>query len=167
MVYFGSPREAVFPRRVGSGYPLPRRIDLGDGISVSFVDADLLRPHEMISIDRLEKLRESIAEDGVLFRPILVERSTGTVLDGHHRLAALRSMGARLIPAVLIPYESERLELYPRRSEIPVSRGEVLRRSARGELFPPKTTRHVLDFDPPDVRVRISDLVGVGGGESD
>lgn len=139
---------------------MSRSLSSGDlAIHVSLVCTESLLPHEMTQADRLSKLLREIREDGFLRVPILVDAKTGTVLDGHHRLEALRRLGAHLVPAALVDYDSPDVSVTPRRVDVPVSKAEVRRAAISGELMPPKTTRHALPIDPPELDVPLRDLM--------
>jgi len=136
-----------------------RAISSGElDIYVSLIPADSLIPHETTMVNRLSRLIREIHEDGVLRIPILVDAKTGTVLDGHHRLEALRRLGARLVPAALVDYDSPDVSVAPRRVDVPVSKAEVRRAAISRELMPPKTTRHALPIDLPEVDIPLRDL---------
>ncbi len=102
-----------------------------------------LYPHEEIEPANLERTVEAMRQGELLENhPILVDRETGVILDGHHRYAACKVLGIILIPCILVDYHSEVL-LESRRPEVPVSKAEVIRRGLSGELYPPKSTRHI------------------------
>lgn len=98
--------------------------------------------HEQVVESRVVELAESIRENGVL-QPILVDATTKVILDGHHRFNAAKRLGMQDIPALLVDYEDE-VEVFARRPDVPVSKQLVVETALRGELFPPKTTRHAL-----------------------
>ncbi|MEM0061151.1 MAG: hypothetical protein QW726_04380, partial [Fervidicoccaceae archaeon] len=50
---------------------------------------DLL-PHEMISEQTVNLVQKMIASDGAFKVPVLVDSEFGIILDGHHRVEALR-----------------------------------------------------------------------------
>ncbi|MEE9151461.1 MAG: ParB N-terminal domain-containing protein [Thermoplasmata archaeon] len=65
-----------------------------------------LKEHEEIIEDLLEALAEEIKKDGVLKKPILVDKASMVILDGHHRLHALRLMGYEKVSVFLLDYTS-------------------------------------------------------------
>ena len=71
---------------------------------------DLL-PHEEFLPSRAEEVAKSISRLGAVLRPILVDARTGVVLDGAHRLAALRMLGARYAPVAAVDYASDSVAL--------------------------------------------------------
>ena len=73
---------------------------------VRLVEVGRLLPHEEFVPSRAREVARSILRLGAVLRPILVEANTYVVLDGAHRLAALRMLGARYAPAILVDYAS-------------------------------------------------------------
>lgn len=125
-------------------------------LRVELVPIDRLRPHEAVVESRVAELINDILGRGALIRPILVDEETMTILDGHHRVEALKRIGKRRIPAVLVNYLDDLLiEVTSWRDGVHISKLEVLRRALRGELYPPKTTRHIVKFPVPDVNVAL------------
>lgn len=54
----------------------------------------------------MNRLTETIREDGALKDPIIVDRKTLVVLDGMHRVAALERLNCKKIPCCLVDYEN-------------------------------------------------------------
>ncbi|HEY7589126.1 MAG TPA: ParB N-terminal domain-containing protein [Thermoplasmata archaeon] len=130
-------------------------------VRFELLDVGLLCCHEEIQPDLLERVMEEIREDGYVKKPILVADGAYVILDGHHRFAALRALGCRRIPCYVIDYFSEAVDLtlWPTAKVRQVTKQEVLRRGQSGELFTPKTTRHVLRLKLPDVFTDLEDLM--------
>ncbi len=118
-------------------------------LEVREVPLELLREHEQIEYERLRQIREEIQREGGLRHPILVDKRSGVILDGHHRFRAYKELGFETIPCVLVDYQSPIVSVRSRRPEISVSKDEVIRRARSGELFPPKTTQHILHVSLP------------------
>ena len=78
---------------------------------MAIVPLERLRAHEMAGPQRVEKLVEDIRRRGRVERPVLVDAKTLVMLDGHHRVATLRRLGARRVPAVLVYYSSPCVEV--------------------------------------------------------
>jgi len=103
-----------------------------------------LKGHETINPVYLETLRKQIEADGVLKRPIAVDQATHVVLDGHHRLEALKKLGCSKIPVYFVDYESPLIEVHPWREGERVSKEMVIQAGLTGHTLPPKTTRHMV-----------------------
>ncbi|HKZ98982.1 MAG TPA: ParB N-terminal domain-containing protein [Thermoplasmata archaeon] len=125
------------------------------------LDLSLLRCHERIQPDLLDRIRNEIRVDGHLKRPILVADGDFVILDGHHRFEALRQLGARRIPAYVVDYHSETVQVgvWPDASVRHVTKEEVIRRGKTGNLFPPKTSRHTVRATVDDHPVPLGDLM--------
>jgi hypothetical protein len=60
--------------------------------------------HEEIIPELLEKLVQTIRNDGHIKHPIIVDSSSYVVLDGMHRIAALKKLSCIRIPACMVDY---------------------------------------------------------------
>lgn len=137
-----------------------------DGFRPAFgiVELAALAAHEQTMPDHLAELTAEISRDGELRQPIVVDRRSLVILDGHHRAAALRALGCTLIPAWLVDYRHPAVVVLPRRPDIPVTKEAVVHTGTSGRLFPPKTTRHVLPGCRP-ARPTPLGLLGLGGNK--
>lgn len=94
----------------------------------------------------MEQLRRRITEDRRLKRPIVVDKNSLVILDGHHRYQALKGMGMSRIPAQLVDYKNGEVRVYLRRKELLMKmiKEYVVKKASEGKLFPSKTTRHLI-----------------------
>ncbi|MCI4330146.1 MAG: ParB N-terminal domain-containing protein [Thermoplasmata archaeon] len=122
------------------------------------VDIDRLKVHERIRPDHLASLLADMRRDGFVADPIWVARGSYVVLNGHHRLAALRELGARKVPAWMVDYDSESVLLDRWTPGPPLSKQEVEARASAGQPFPPKTTKHTVAVPLPEHRTLLADL---------
>jgi len=124
------------------------------------VELGRLRAHERTREPLLRKLVDEIRSDGYLRKPILVEAEHLVILDGHHRAEALRILGCTRVPVYLVDYGNSGITLttWPEAIVATVTKEEVIDRGVRRDLFPPKTTRHVLAFEFKEVRVPLDEL---------
>ena len=113
--------------------------------TVSVVEIERLRGHERTDEARLKALKAEIEADGMLFRPIVVDEETDVVLDGHHRLEALRLLGCSRIPVCYVSYVSDRIGVMSMIKGLEITKAKVVQAAMRGEPFPPKTTWHYLN----------------------
>ena len=65
-----------------------------------------LKPHEETVPSDLQGIVSTLERDPVLRHPIIADSTTGAVLDGTHRLAALSQLGCQTIPTALIDYQN-------------------------------------------------------------
>jgi len=119
-----------------------------------------LHGHERVRPALLRELTDQIRKDGYLRRPILVADVDFVILDGHHRVEAVRALGARRIPAYLVDYSSDIVQLgtWPDAVVSVVTKEDVIRRGRTGDLFPPKTSRHTLTIQLEDRPTDLDDL---------
>ncbi|MET1128572.1 MAG: ParB N-terminal domain-containing protein [Thermoproteota archaeon] len=126
---------------------------------IALVPIELLKPHEQVIEEHVRALAEDIASRGILIRPILVDSKTFTILDGHHRVEALRRLGARYVPAIVVDYDrDDEVEVTSWRPGVVVTKDMVRRAALSRRLMPPKTSRHVTKFEVPDVNMPVERL---------
>ncbi len=124
-------------------------------VAFGLVAIGLLKPHEQTQQKRLHRLIAIMRKQGAVYKPIIVDKHSLVILDGHHRCKALKQLGAELVPAYLVDYGSRAVKVKPRR-KIQVSKRDVLATGLGSKPYPPKTTRHTLNFKLPRIRVPIS-----------
>ncbi|RLI26217.1 hypothetical protein DRO57_01745 [Candidatus Bathyarchaeota archaeon] len=105
---------------------------------------EVLKPHEDVDPHRLSSLTREIGSDGVLKRPIVADHRTNVVLDGHHRLQALKLLGCRLIPVIYVDYRDSRIIVKTYRESIELTKDIIVEAGLKGHLFPPKTSKHMV-----------------------
>ncbi len=121
------------------------------------VEIARLKPTEMVDAAHVRALAEDMRRDGVQRRPIVIDRQTLAILDGHHRYHAAKALGLAFVNAVVIDYEDPRLTLasWTGRDFTPE---EVRAAAASGELLPAKSTRHILNPPVPDMPRALTEL---------
>ena len=128
---------------------------------VSLVPVNWLKPHEEIKVKPRDKLLDMTNRWGGFTKPILVDTHTGALLDGHHRLSVAKELGLKLIPAICLDYlnsELISLELWPNANIESIDKAEVIEMCLGNDLYPPKTTKHVLIYDLPPILVTLEEL---------
>jgi L-serine kinase (ADP) len=117
-----------------------------------------LRAHEEIEDEKVDALVAEIRRSGVVADPIWVARGSDVILNGHHRVAALRRLGAERVPAWLLDYDDPSVDLGRWGPGPRITKDEVVRRARAGRLFPPKTTRHTVTPAPPARATALAEL---------
>jgi L-serine kinase (ADP) len=120
---------------------------------------DQLHAHEEVDSDDVQQLVHEIQSAGVVEDPIWVARGSWVVLNGHHRLAALRALHARRVPAWVVEYEHPSVRLDRWSPGPPISKSDVVNRARAGHLFPPKTTRHTVPLPPERHSIPLAELL--------
>ncbi|MCX8185472.1 MAG: hypothetical protein RMI56_02475 [Sulfolobales archaeon] len=109
------------------------------------VETTLLIPHEDVTRSKVDLVIRDIETSGCVKYPVLIDARSFIVLDGHHRLEALREIGIYFTPAFFVDYARDYVDVYPFRKDIYIDKSSVLRKALEERaLFPPKTTKHVL-----------------------
>lgn len=112
--------------------------------TVEFVKLDKLQSHEAIDPILLEELKREIKSDGILKFAIAVDRNRSIILDGHHRVAALKDLGCMKVPAILIDYDSSNIEVQSQRNSIRLTKKDVIMAGTGLKKLPPKTSKHMI-----------------------
>ncbi|MFC5474549.1 ParB N-terminal domain-containing protein [Paraherbaspirillum soli] len=127
------------------------------------VRLDLIRPNEQHHPEHALMLADTILREQRWRVPVTLERHSLAVMDGHHRLEAARRLKLKLVPCLLLDYSQVEVSAWRQDSQdYLVTPQEIVRRSASGELYPPKTTRHRFPSPLPDCDISLS-LLGLEG----
>jgi len=120
---------------------------------ITLIDVNKLKCHEQVVEIHVDEVMNQIISDGYLKRPVIAEDTNYIILDGHHRFMALKRMGVKKIPVFLVHYKSSTIRVYLRRKELMKDfiKEIVLKRGADGNVFPPKTTRHLIKNRPKQI----------------
>lgn len=71
---------------------------------IVLIDVDEIHDHEKINQGHLDELIKDIKETKTLKRPIIVDKYSHIVLDGHHRYFACKAIGCKRIAAYVVDY---------------------------------------------------------------
>ena len=117
------------------------------------VQIERLKPLEKVFKYHLKNLSELILKEGIVQTPIIADNKYGIVLDGSHRYIFFLMNGFKEVPVKFVDYEDEHIRVgsllihrHLINEKIQISKKEVVRRGIKGELFPPRTTRHFFPF---------------------
>jgi len=111
---------------------------------ICFIELKDLKEHEEIRPEYLEQLKNEILSDGILKMPIAVDKKTYIILDGHHRLHALKKIGCKRIPVILFDYQSPEIEVIPWREDEIITKEMIIQTALAGRRMPPKTSKHMI-----------------------
>jgi hypothetical protein len=130
-------------------------------VRFAILDIARLKAHERTEEALVRRTAEEIRRDGVLRIPILVEDAHFVILDGHHRYEALRVLGCRRVPVYLVDYDDPRVAVttWPEAELDHITKATVVEHGVRGQLFPPKTSRHRVEADLAEVPVPLDELL--------
>lgn len=144
----------AFPAKLPANGSIPMRYRF------AIVEISKLRHHEAIQDDLLEKCVQMLENDGVFKVPILVDENDFVVLDGHHRVEALKRMGYTKIPVYLVDYWDKAIEVttWPEAEIENITKNMVLEMGKGEGVFPPKTSRHKLKIKLEEHHVPLEEL---------
>lgn len=130
-------------------------------MKVELVPLEVLRPHEQILPKKVDQLEKMTHRWNAYTKPLLIDRATGTILDGHHRYQVAQRLELLCVPCVLIDYLEDNLielDIWPNCGRDEVTKNEVIQAALSGNLFTPKTSRHRLSDHLPPIAVPLSRL---------
>ena len=127
---------------------------------VDILDIGFLRGHEEVIPENLERRTAKLLNNG-FYKPIIVDRGSMVILDGHHKWTAAKSLGLARVPVLLVDYLADggvEVDVWPDCGKDSITKHEVLEMGLSGGVFPPKTSRHTLPFKIPSISIPLSDL---------
>ena len=113
-------------------------------LNVRLVELDKLKQHEEVDQTHLEELKKEIKSDGILKIAIAVDMNTNIVLDGEHRLNALKKLGCKKVPVVFVDYHSAELRVCAWRKGEELTKKNVIEAGFSEKKLPPTTTKHMV-----------------------
>lgn len=100
-----------------------------------------LNHHEEIIDENLKKVLTSLKIEKKLKEPIIVDKNTKVILDGHHRATACAILGLNKIKCKLVDYNSNNITVKARKDR-EINKEEIIEKGLSEDLFPPKTSKH-------------------------
>ncbi|RAH07030.1 MAG: hypothetical protein CMA00_001080 [Methanobacteriota archaeon] len=131
-------------------------------MKVELVPVEILRPHEQTVPKKVDELEKMTHRWKAYVLPLVVDRNSGVILDGHHRHQVALRLKLKCLPCVLVDYlgdDSVELDVWPNCGRNSVSKDEVIKAGLEGELFRPKTSRHRLSDHLPPISVPLNRLL--------
>ena len=118
-----------------------------------------LKTHERAEPDRVRRVMRQMQSTGVVRKAITVDSKTMVVLDGVHRLSALRKLGAARVPAWLVDYSDDAMVVLGKDRKTHFPKEAVIKAATKGPKLPPKSTRHMVKGKDGNL-VHVSKLEG-------
>ncbi|MEW6748427.1 MAG: hypothetical protein AB1295_01830 [Candidatus Micrarchaeota archaeon] len=79
--------------------------------SLDIVEVKNLLSHEQVISTNLKRLKEAMLNLGQLVDPLIVDKKTGLVLDGNHRLKVLEIIECPLATCQMVDYDKEEIKV--------------------------------------------------------
>lgn len=130
-------------------------------MKVDLVSLEFLRPHEGTIPKKVDELEKMTHRWRAYVLPLVVDKKTGVILDGHHRHQVALRLDLKCLPCVQVDYiedDTIELDVWPNCGRDYVSKEEVIKAGLNGELFAPKTSRHRLADHLPPISVPLTRL---------
>mgnify|MGYP003919137831 FL=1 len=125
------------------------------------VPMEVLRPHEQTIPKKVDELEKMTHRWKAYVLPLVVDKNTGVILDGHHRYQVALRFNLLCLPCVLVDYtgdDSVELDVWPNCGRDSITKDEVIEAGLFEKLFPPKTSRHRLSDHLPPISMPLSRL---------
>lgn len=126
---------------------------------VNLKELSFFRASEEVDMSEVLNLASNILACGMWTAPIPVDKETGIVMDGNHRLHAAALLGLSHVPCYLLSYCSSRVTVLDHTS------GEIFDTSIvyrtvlhEKRILPYKSTRHLFSPPLPSTRIVLSML---------
>lgn len=126
------------------------------------VPVEILRPHEQTIPKKVDELEKMTHRWKAYVLPLVVDKNTGVILDGHHRHQVALRLGLQCLPCVLVDYlgdSSVELGVWPNCGRESLTKQEVIQAGLEEGLFSPKTSRHRLSDHLPPISVPLTRLL--------
>lgn len=83
-------------------------------IDVRLLEIDKLLPHEYPNYEKLPRLCTEIINDGFIKDPVQCYKYKDKyiILDGHHRVEAIKNLGGKFVPAQIVKRDDIRVEFW-------------------------------------------------------
>lgn len=130
----------------------------GSSPTYALLATERLFPHEDVDEKAVKRLAAQIQEDEAIHQPVLVDRATNVILDGHHRFTALNGLGCRFVPCYRVDYLEPTIIVERWGSREALDKHELLQQALAGERYPVKTSRHRTLFELPARETALSKL---------
>ncbi|MCD6025810.1 MAG: hypothetical protein K0R08_329 [Solimicrobium sp.] len=121
-------------------------------------DISLLRQSEEIDLVSAEYLADSIERNNIWITVIPVDRATGIVMDGNHRLYAGTLLALTHLPCILLDYNDPRVSVKNWGTGQPFEIDTIYKTVLSNKILPYKTTRHVFMPLLPKIEISLAKL---------
>ena len=131
-------------------------------MKVELVPLEVLRPHEETIAKKVDELERMTHRWKAYVLPLVIDKNTGVILDGHHRHQVALRLNLLCLPCVLVDYSGDdtvELDIWPNCGRDSITKKVVIDAGLLGNLFPPKTSRHRLSDHLPPISMPLSRLL--------
>lgn len=130
-----------------------------NGFDVEIVRLNDLKHHEEIHNDHRDELLSEIKKDGFVKNPIIVDKRSMIILDGHHRATILEELGYTSIPVCFVDYDNDaQVQVGSWRDDEHVTKPDVIWAGLTGNKLKAKTSKHEIKHRPANINVSLETL---------
>lgn len=126
---------------------------------IKIIKNSLLKPHERTRETHAKGLLKQIVADGMLKNPIVVDKKSGVILDGHHRFWVMENLGLTRIAAYLVNYQDKKIKVVPWRKGEKITKEQVIQAGIMEKLLRPKTSKHLISNRPKRINILLNKLI--------
>jgi len=127
--------------------------------NIKIIKIKELKAHEKTDRANLLKVEQKIKQANCFTCPIIVDNKNHIILDGHHRVKILKSLGYQKIPAFLVNYQDKQIKVLSRRKDIKINKEIIVKNTLAKKLFPYKTSKHLIPNRPKDLKINFKKLL--------
>jgi hypothetical protein len=119
-----------------------------------------IRLSEEVDEASVEQLAKRIASEAMWVAPIPIEKSTGVVMDGNHRVRAGRMLGLTHLPCIHLEYGDPRVSVRDWKTGIAFQIETIFDAISDDRVLPYKSTKHSFDPPLPTTSIPLETLLG-------
>jgi hypothetical protein len=128
-------------------------------LEVCEIPVSELKPSEHINNGRAISLANKIEEDGIWRKPLIIEKNTRIVMDGHHRLEVGKILFLEKLPCIILTYDNPHISVtsWDDLTRL-IDPKEIINAGETGVLLNYKSTRHVFSIPLPICNTNLNQL---------
>ena len=111
--------------------------------NIKLINTTNLKPHEHTDPKKITEVKKSIINEGIKY-PIVADKKTNIILDGHHRHSIFKKLKIRTIPVYYVNYQDKRIIIDSWNNK-KLTKQDIINKASAGKLYPIKTTKHMLN----------------------
>lgn len=166
------------PRSVGIGFSSSEIRSLTDSnlnkdnserntqFKLEIEELSKIKPLEKVLPNHLANIEKMILRDGIMLKPLIIDKKFNIVLDGSHRYAFLLKFGFKKAPVIKVNYDDETIFVgnnlkhrYLIDKNLKLNKSKVIEAALNEKLLDARTTRHFFPFRKVNFPVELKKLI--------
>tara|TARA_B100000795_G_scaffold260183_1_gene235799 strand:+ start:57 stop:1085 length:1029 start_codon:yes stop_codon:yes gene_type:complete len=134
--------------------------------NLEFEELSKIKPLEKVLPNHLANIESMILKDGLILKPLIIDKKYNIVLDGSHRYAFLLKFGYKKAPVIKVNYDDETIFVgndlkhrYLIDKNLKLSKSKVIEAALNEKLLDARTTRHFFPFRKINFPVELKKLI--------